>query len=196
MSILQLVLFFLLCLVIFYLGNCLFARKIIRIEPRMAALYASTMMLIGTFGEVFANRLYEVVVGHPLWTYEVAPVHHGLTSQYAFFLWGIYGLHIYLLHGALDGKRINSEKYMRYFFWIEGVVIEFIVNVLFILCFQRYLFYYPANDLWHITSVQSLPAYFVASFVIVSALRNFKKNPRFFTAMNIALATVFVFFVR
>ncbi len=193
-SILQLLLFFLLCLSIFYFGNCLFAKKLLRVEPKMAALYVSSMMLIGTFGEVFVNRLYDILLGHPLWTYQVAPIHHALSSQYAFFLWGIYGLHLYLLHGALDGKKMNSEKYMRYFFWIEGVAIEFITNSLFIICFHKYLFYYPANDLWHITSIQSFPAYFAGSFVIVQALKRFKKDPMYFIVMNLLLASVLVFF--
>lgn len=192
----QLFAFFLLCAAIVYLGNSMFARKLIKIEPKMAALYISTMMLIGVYGEIFINKTYDIIIGHPLWTYRVAPIHGGLSSQYAFFLWGIYGLHIYLLHGAKDGKHINSKKYMTYIFGLEGVAIEFITNSLFLLCFSgAYLFYYPASDLWHITSFQALPCYIAAGWVIRKSLARFTKDPKFFTVMNILLTSVIVFVV-
>ncbi len=195
MSASQLILFFLLCLSIVYLGNSFFAKKFIKIELKVAAVYIATMILIGVFGEIFVNKSYDILFGHPLWTYTVMPIHGGLSSKYAVFLWGIYGLHIYLFHGALDGRRFNSKQYMKYFFWFEGVAIEFITNSLFLLCFHKYLFYYPANDLWHLTSIQGFPCYFAAGFIIIQSLDHFKKNPKFFVPMCLVLTTVVVFFL-
>ena len=195
MGLVQLVSFFMLCVAIVYFGNCLFAKKLIRIEPMMATLYVSTLVLIGIYGEIFVNKMYEVVFGHPLWTYYIEPIHNGLSSRYSFFLWGVYGLHIYLLHGAKDGRQINSKKYMTYVFGFEGVAIEFITNSLFLIIFSKYLFYYPANDLWHITSLQGIPAYIVAGWIITKSLKRFKKDPKFFIAMNLLLTAVIVFFI-
>lgn len=194
MSITQLFLFFALCVVIVYILNCVIARKILHVDAKMLAVYVSAMMLIGVFGEIFINQLYQWIVGHSLWEYRVLPIHDAHSSRFAFFLWGVYGLHIYLLHGVLDGTFFNSKLYMRYCFWLEGVAIEFVTNSLFLLWFGTYLFYYPANDLWHITSVQGFPCYFAASFVIVSALKRFKKDPKFFIVMNLLLTGVIVFF--
>jgi hypothetical protein len=195
MDMTQLSAFFALCVAIVYFGNCVFAKRLIRIEPKMAALYVSTLALIGIYGEIFVNKLYDVLFGHPLWTYRIEPIHGGLSSKYAFFLWGIYGLHIYLLHGALKGRRINSKKYMTYIFGFEGVAIEFITNSLFLIIFNRYLFYYPANDLWHITSLQGIPCYIAGGWVISKSLERFKQDPKFFIVMNLLLTSVIVFFV-
>jgi hypothetical protein len=195
MSVAQLILFFLLCLSIVYFGNSLFAKKFIKIEPKTAAVYISAMMMIGIFGEIFVNKSYDVLFGHPLWTYQIMPIHGGLSSKYAVWLWGIYGLHIYLLHGALDGRRFNEKHYMKYVFWLEGVAVEFITNSLFLLCFHRYLFYYPASDLWHITSMQGFPCYFAAGYIITRSLAHFKKDPRFFIPMTLLLTAVVVFFI-
>lgn len=193
MNLLQLIGFFILCTAIVYFGNCIFAKKFIRIEPKMAMLYVSTLALLGIFGEIFVNSVYHFFFGTALWEYHIYPIHHGYSSQFAVFLWGIYGLHLYLLHGALAGRKITSKKYMTYVFAFEGVAIEFITNALFLLSFGEYLFYYPPSDLWHLTSVQVLPAYLAGGFIIVKTLKRFKKDPWFFIIMNLLLTGVVVF---
>src|SRR4051794_7051697 len=84
-----------------YLLNCLIAWQIKRIDPIRAFLYASTVAMLGLFGEIFVDTIYARFFSTPLWRYNVLPIHHAYTSTFAIVLWGAYGFHLYLLHDSL-----------------------------------------------------------------------------------------------
>ena len=180
---------------IVYLFNSLVARSFKKISIETAALYISTVALIGVFGEVFSDTLYNAVFGIPLWQYQVFPVHGGYTSYYSLFVWGMYGFYLYLLHDSLNGWHIESTRKLAAIISIEAIVLEFIFNGTFLLVFGSYFFYYLPNDLWHLTTVQAIPFYFLAGIAITKTIKQFKSAPLFFILMNVLLASVFIFFV-
>lgn len=84
-----------------YLLNCAIAKRWKRVSLLPALVYFSTVALIGLFGEIFLDTVYNFFVGQPLWWYNIMPIHNGYTSSFAIVTWGLYGLHLYLLHDTL-----------------------------------------------------------------------------------------------
>lgn len=193
LSIVQLVFFAAAWAVGIYLVDCLLTRQIKHVQLKPALLYVSTMGMLGVIGEVSIGSFYNFLFGTPLWNYTVLPIHHAYTSQYALFLWGIYGLHLYLLHGSSKKGKPKSITWHALTFCIEAIAIEALVNLTFKLSFGRYIYYYFPSDLWHLTSVQTLPFYLAAGFIIFYAIRSFKADIKFYTAMCTSIAFVFVF---
>ena len=160
----------------------------------MLLLYSATVTVIGLFGEVFLSTLYHFIFGKPLWVYYFYPIHHGYTSLYSLFMWGLYGFHLYLLHGHLKNKNIQSDRNLALIISGEAVFLEVIYNFSFLMVFNHFIFYYTPSDLWHLSSLQAVPLYFLAGLVIVKTLRRFSKDPVFFIKMSYLFALVFVFF--
>jgi hypothetical protein len=194
MSPVKLVLFALLWVVIVYTLNCLIARKFIRVDPRQALLYFVTVGLIGLFGEIFLDSVYNFFVGNPLWRYNILPIHHAYTSSYAIVTWGIYGLHLYLLHGTLMKKwGINKQAYLALIFGFEALLLEAALTISAKLLLTKYMYYYYPSDLWHVSSLQNIPFYFICGLITLKTLERFKKDPIFFSAMSVALLFVIAF---
>lgn len=190
----QLIIFAVVWAIGIYIFDCLHAHKLKRPDIRQTILHISAMALLGVVGETAIGNFYHHWFHSPLWQYQVYPVHDGYTSQYALFLWGIYGFHLYLLHGRMKRKhKTPSVHRIAFWFCLEAIVIELLVNITFKLCFGQYIFYYYPTDLWHLTSVQTLPFYFVAGYIIVATFKRFEVDARFFTPMSVALAWVIVF---
>lgn len=193
MNALSLTAFTLLWVAIVYFGNCLFARSWKKVEPKMALLYFMTVALIGVFGEIFLDSVYNLFVGHPLWVYNILPIHNSYTSSYAVIAWGLYGFHLYLLHGSLGKWSINKTKHLVLIFSFEALVLEALLTLSARLFLGEYMYYYLPGDLWHVSSVQNFPFYFICGFVILKTLKRFKTDPIFFSAMSTALLSVIVF---
>lgn len=190
---LKLALFALVWIAVVYGFSSLAARRFKRVNLRIALLYASTLSMLGVFGEVLIDNVYKYFFGHPFWLYTVLPVHNGYTSKYAFYLWGIYGFAMYLLHDHTRGRNIKLTKLLPLMFMASAIVFEASVNLTFHVFFGKYIFYYFPNDLWHLTSVQVLPFYLVGGIVLNESLKRAKSDPVFFTVGAFALASVFVF---
>ncbi|MDB5168854.1 MAG: hypothetical protein JWO41_210 [Candidatus Saccharibacteria bacterium] len=193
MTALKLTLFALFWITFVYLINCLIARKFKKIEIRQALLYTTSVGMLGVFGEVFVGHVYSFLFGEPLWLYHVLPIHNGFTSQYAPVIWGILGFHLYLLHGTLTSRKAHSINRLAFYFAGEAIIIELMGNYSFQAVFHQYIFYYFPPDLWHLTSVQTLPFYLAAGFVVTRTLKRLKAEPVFFTLMATGLAGVLVF---
>lgn len=178
---------------IVYVLNCLIARGLKPIDVRMALLYSATVAMLGVFGEVFVGSLYEFLFDRPLWQYRILPIHEGYTSMYAPVIWGILGFYLYLMHDTLVRLKKYTQNRLAITFMAEAIVIELLANLSFLLLFDQYLFYYLPSDLWHLTSVQTLPFYLAAGFVVTHALKRFSKDPPFFTLMCLALGGTLVF---
>jgi hypothetical protein len=149
--------------------------------------------MLGAFGEVLLGNVYNAVFGNPLWAYRVLQVHNAYTSKYSPIIWGVLGFHVYLLHGTLrDTKRWNNVR-LSILFAAETIIIELIGNFSFHIAFHRYIFYYFPGDLWHYTSLQTLPLYFVAGLVLTRSIQKLRSDPLFFTVMAVGLTSILVF---
>lgn len=184
-------------LVIFvYLINCLIARRIVTVNLKTAALYTFVMAAFGVFGEVFVGSIYEFLFGRPLWQYQVAPVHNGYTSLFAPVIWGGLGLYVALLQDYLNKRGVKQIRHLAALFAIETLALELIANGSFLLFFDQYLFYYLPGDLWHLTSVQTLPFYLPAGIAFYLAIRHFRHSPEFYITMSAFLGTTLVILAR
>ncbi len=180
----------------FYLANSGIARSFKKIDTKMALLYVTTVALIGIYGEIFLDTSYNYFVGVPLWEYNILPIHGGYTSAYAPIIWGTYGFHLYLLHHTLKTRwSINNPWLFVFLFSIEALLIESIVTIAARLYLGEFMYYYTPGDLWHVTSIQNLPFYFICGMIIMKTLGSFKSDPWFFSGMSIALISVVVFLV-
>lgn len=176
-----------------YTLNCIIARRIVRFRFKTAVIYTIALATLGVFGEVFVGSIYTILFGKPLWQYHVAPIHHNYTSLYAPVLWGTLGFYVGLLHDYLKERGIVRVLYLAPLFAIETLGLEIFANGSFHLFFGDYLFYYLPGDLWHLTSVQTLPFYLPAGIVFVLAMRRFLRDTGFFTVMCGFAGTVLVF---
>ncbi len=177
---------------IVYLFNAAISRKFHKIEPKLAGLYISTVALIGVFGEIFADSLYASVAGQPLWVYHVFPVHDGYTSMYSVVVWSMYGFYLYLMHDYFTRFHFSTHT-LAIIISIEAIILELLINSSYLYFFDDYFFYYLPGELWHLTTIQAIPFYFLAGIVILKTLKRFKADPKFFIAMNIVLTTTLVF---
>jgi len=194
---LNLTLFGLCWTVLIYLINSAIAGRWKRIDPKQAAVYFTTVALIGLFGEIFLDSVYDFFVGHPLWYYNILPIQGGYTSAYAIATWGLYGLHLYLLHDSLATKwSITRTRHLALIFSLEALLAEALLTLSAKLVFGRYLYYYLPGDLWHVTSVQNMPFYFICGVIVLKTLKRARRDPKFFTLMSSFLLIVLVFMTK
>ena len=195
MMTLHLALFALLWLVIIYLLNAIIAKRFKKIDLKIALIYFFTVAAIGVFGEIFLDSVYNYFVGNPLWEYKILPIHHGYTSAYAPVIWGLYGVHLYLLHDTLSKKwSISRSRYLALIFSIEALIFEALLTISSKFLLGDFMYYYYPGDLWHVSSFQNIPFYFICGVVIIKTMRRFKKDPIFFSLMCIFVTSVIVFF--
>jgi len=194
---LKLVLFAIAWVALIYILNSLIAGTFKRINIKQLAMYATSVAMIGVFGEVFLDTAYKLVVGHPLWYYNILPVQHGYTSSYALVTWGIYGFHLYLLHGSLAAKwSITKTRHLALIFCIEALLLEALLTLSARVVFGKFLYYYLPSDLWHVSSFQNIPFYFICGVLVLKSLKRFRADPVFFSLMCSALAFVLVFLAK
>lgn len=194
MTSLALILFALLWLGIVYLLNALYAKRFQHVDLKLAALYFSTVAAIGVFGEIFLDSVYNFFVGNPLWEYRILPVHDGYTSMYAPIIWGIYGIHLYLFHQTLSKNWPNMRaRNMALIFSVEALIFEALLTISAKFLLGDFMYYYFPGDLWHVTSLQNMPFYFICGIIIIKTMRRFKKDPIFFTILCVFITSVVVF---
>jgi hypothetical protein len=195
MLILKLILFALLWLAIIYLLNAVIARKVKKVDIKIALLYFITVATIGILGEIFLDTVYNHFVGNPLWEYKILPVHQAYTSLYAPVVWGLYGIHLYLLHDTFKQKwALTRTRYLALIFSIEALVLEALLTISSKILLGDFMYYYFPSDLWHVSSFQNMPFYFICGVVIIKTMTRFKKDPLFFSLMCLFIAAVVLFF--
>lgn len=192
MDYLYLIWFSLVFIALMYLVNALLARKFPRIEPRKLFVYVGGVAFMGVFGEVIIGSMFQWVFHWPLWQYHILPIHNAFTSYYSFVIWGIYGFHLYLLHGNISKtKKPLQDWKLASIFAFEAAILEIIINLVHIAVTGKYIFYYYPPDLFHLTSLVAIPLYFIGGYVIVLGMRRFTKDTIFFGAMcSIAVFTL------
>ncbi len=188
----SLILFALSWLVIIYVGNCMLAGKVIVPNWSEMSLYITTMAALGLIGEIIFDSVYQAVFNAPLWVYHVLPIHDSYTSIYSVFLWGMIGLHIYLLKDLLKRKKLTSALAFSTIFMVEAIVIETLVNLSFLWLFDDYIYYYLPADLWHLASLQTLPLYLFAGFITYITLRTARRYSRLALMGNFLVIAILV----
>lgn len=181
---------------VIYLFNSVITKEFKRIDVGTALLYATSVALVGVFGEVLLGSVYQFVIGAPLWQYQVLPIHTAYTSYYSPVIWGMYGFYLYLLHDSLCGYCARSIGPLAVFISIEAIVLELLLNLSHLIIFNQYIFYYLPNGLWHLSAFQVIPFYLIAGLVIARFLNGFKSDMRFFIFTNLVLISVLVFFTH
>lgn len=190
------ILFALTWFIVLYLLNSAIAGRFKHVEPRKAMLYFFTVALIGLYGEIFLDTIYNHFVGRPLWRYNILPIYSGYTSSYAIMTWGLYGFHLYLLHNTLGSKwSITRTKHLALIFSVEALVLEAALTISALFFFGKYMYYYYPPDLWHVSTVQNIPFYFICGLIILKTMKRFRRDPVFFSAMSAALLFVLVFLI-
>jgi hypothetical protein len=174
-----------------YLFNAALARRFQRVR-KAAFLYVATMAALGVCGEVLVGTFYAHFFHQPLWLWQVFPIYHGYTSLYAPFLWGIYGFQLYLFHDNLAKRGITAERTIALIFGAESIILEILLNLSFLALFGMYIFYYTPADLWHFTSIQTFPFFFIASLVFTKAIRHERARQTRFAWMNVAICCLLV----
>ena len=191
----SLFLFSVLLIVSVYLVNSIIARRFKKVQLSRALLYMSTVAMIGVFGEVFVDTIYAHFFHTPLWRYNILPIHHAYTSDYAVVLWGAYGFYLYLLHDSLEKWSISKQRHLALIFSVEALVLEALVELSSKVALGKYVYYYYPGGLWHISAFQNFPFYLICGFLIVKTIRRFKVDPVFFTVINAWLISILVFFL-
>lgn len=180
-----------------YLLNSAIAGRWKRLEIRQVLMYFSVVAMIGIFGEIFLDSIYNAIAGRPLWYYEILPIQHGYTSSFAIVTWGMYGFHLYLLHGSLRAKwAITRTRHLALIFCVEALVLEALLTISAKFVFGKFLYYYLPGDLWHVSSLQNIPFYFICGVVILKSLKRFRLDPVYFSLMSMFLTAVMVFLTR
>jgi hypothetical protein len=93
----------------------------------------------------------------------------------------------------MQARKTLSIHRLALLFCVEAVIIEALVNLTFKLSFGQFIFYYYPSDLWHLTSLQTLPFYLLGGYVIAYSIKMFSAHSRYFAAMSAALACTLVF---
>jgi hypothetical protein len=178
-------------ILVLYLFNSAIAREFKKINLPVLLAYVSSVVVLGVFGEVLIGSLYEALFNTPLWQYHLLPIHGAYTSYYSLVIWSMYGFYLYLLHDNI-GSRVRSSKALAAVISVEAILLEILLNLSYLVIFGGYIFYYLPSDLWHITSIQAIPFYFLAGLLIVRLVRHAKTDPYFFAATNLILVFTFV----
>lgn len=177
-----------------YLLDSWYAKKWLGVEKNALA-YISAAVLIGVFGEVFTETLYNAAFGQPLWHYQFLPVHNSYTSLYSVVLWTMYGLHIYWVHLTLHEKYGKLKRWkLASIFAFESLLLETFANIVWLAVFGYLIYFYTPTDLWHVTTIQNIPCYFAASLAMIVTVKRFQKDVYFFTAMSALIVLVFLMF--
>ena len=171
--------------------NCLVAGVWKPLELPKLLVYFLTTAAIGLFGEIFLNTVYNFFVGQPLWYYRIAPIYGGYTSSYAIVTWGLYGFHFYLLHDTLKTKwSIVRTRHLALIISVEALLLESLLTLSAKPVFGTLMYNYTPSDLWHVTSIQNIPFYFIFGAVATKTLLRARKDPLFFSLGSIFLLVV------
>lgn len=165
---------------LFYLLASLLVWRWIRIDGYRLALFMSVAFLVAIVCEVGLGKLYNLVIGRPLWQYRVWPVHDGFTSTLNFIIWPVYGYYWYFLHQVLQAYRVSIRRT-----WLKGLaagfdgpLLEILANGFFLLFYGTFYFYYLPGDLRHYTSVQVVPLYMFMGVSLSLIIEYLDARPR------------------
>jgi hypothetical protein len=193
MNAILLIIFPFIWLVILLTIYALFREKQKNINVKLLVLYVLFMGMLGPVGEVFVGTLYNLAFGQPLWQYKVLPTHHAYTSLYAPVIWGVSGAYLYYIHEHIRLFKQKSKWLQATIRMFETIFFEATLNVSFWILTGSLIFYYLPADLWHVTSIQTLPFYFILSLIVMKSMKRLRKDPVYYSALFGLLTLVVVY---
>ncbi len=165
--------------IVIYLFNSWLGKKWVRFNWSQVLLYTGAAAGSGPTAEIFINMISRAIVHHPLWTYQLLPVHGGDTSLVMTVIWPLYGFHIYCFHKALRSRHDKTSDFdLAVFVGIDAITIEVLVNVFTILLFYTYIFYYLAGDLNHLSTALIFLPYVILGYSGVKILHYLEKRDK------------------
>lgn len=173
MSILNVTIFGLSWLFLFYLIASLLFGCFIKVEYKKFFFYITIFSLFGVVGEIFVNSMYQQFTGSFLWSYHLYPVHGGHISSMFIFIWGSLGAYKYLSEVLLKKFNLIKDYSGGLIMSLEAILLELLYNTTFFFFFNDYIFYYfPENlgPLSHFSCLQVLPFYFIFGFVVTKLI--------------------------
>lgn len=147
----------------------------------------------GPIGEIIVGTFYNSIVGHPLWQYQFLPIHNGYTSYYAPVIWGLSGFGLFITQVILRFGRKYNLYGRSAITMIETISVETVINLSFLALSGSLLFYYAPAELGHVTSLQTLPFYFLLGLVIEKSIKRFMNDWLYFNLMFCGLIFVTVY---
>ncbi len=196
MSLLLLIAFVTGWFALIYIATCFLKRTFVKLDIKLSILYITFVAMFGPLGEIVVGSLYAAIFNHPLWQYHILPIHNGYTSLFAPFVWGIGGFYLYVVHEIARKQKSISKIKVSLIHMTEMICVEFLINLSFLLIFGSYIFYYQPGEMWHIVSVQTLPFYAAAGFVIATTIKRTRKDPMFFSIMFVGILGVIVYLTQ
>ena len=141
-------------------------RKFIALHGSKLALYMGCTFFGAMWYEIILDSFFVKCFGQPGWLYQIWPMYHGYTSGVGMWMWPLYGFFIYGMNQAIETNpklvNFNNGAAKAFFFAIDAMALEILVNVFSILFFHTYLFYYLPGDLMHFTTIQIFIPYLFA----------------------------------
>lgn len=180
--------------VLVYLLNFVIYRKFKKIHWSRALLYIVSVAMIGVLAEIFVDTIYRHIFGDMLWNYNFLPVHHAYTSQFSPVLWGAFGFYLYLMHHEYEKWPPRKLFYLSVIFSLEAIVIEGAADFISRPFLDRLVYYYHPSNLWHLTSLQGIPFYFLTGVLIIQTIHWFKSSPHYFTFVSAWVTAITVLF--
>jgi len=178
--------FFLTFTTLIYLFNSWLEGKWVSINLPRVILFVGAMGGLGPIGEILVNSVARFFFHHPLWVYQLLPVHGGDTSMVMSVIWPLYGFHIYCFHNALKAKRDKTTDFdLAFFVGVDAITLEVLVNIFTIFFFYTYIFFYLAGDLQHLSTALIFIPYVISGYVIVKVVHLLEK-----THQNIILGII------
>lgn len=158
----------------FYLLWSLVARRFLPVNFYELALYMSVGFLAAVCTEPLHDMVYKQFFGEYLWIYQVWPIFGGASTGLAFLSWPFYGYYFYFFNQALASKNVRLPTWIKGSIpSLDGVLFDIVANGFFLLIFGVIFFYYPRNELWHLSSWWVIPLYWVSGMIYAYSLRFF-----------------------
>ena len=163
---------------VYYIGACIFVKRIIPIDLKKLIFYISLFCLFGVAGEVLVNNIYAHLFSIPLWEYRLFPAHDKDVSYFFLFVWGALGYYKYINDTAIHRFAPTRHILPGLIMGAEAIVLEVLYNGLFLLFFGSYIFYYFPDNLGffsHLSCLQVIPFYFLVGLSTTALVNNQNK---------------------
>jgi hypothetical protein len=181
-----------------YLSACALARRWLPLEPSRLMLYMGATFFCAALAEIAVDEAFVAVLGRPAWLYQVWPVHGGFTSAAGVAMWPLYGVFVYLLHGALRGnprlRFLDNDMGKALLVAVDAMLLEVAANAFTLVGFRSFFFFYLVPDLHHFTTWEIFIPYILAGVVgmkLIAVLDRRKHRALIGLALQLA-ATVLV----
>lgn len=93
--------------------------------------------------------------------------------------WPFYGYYSYFLHEAFLARGIHLRMWVKGLMpALDGVPYDMVGNLFALALAGNYFFYYPREELWHLSSFWVIPFYAVSGILYAYVLQAFLKRKK------------------